>query len=173
MRTYCHFGTGNYHPVTAKIYTDLSMFTADPVLGRDAAQMFNYITSYVEPKHLEAMSISPIGLRQRIERLIEREIENHQAGKTRGHMGKDERAGRRRDDRSPLRCQRGRRAGRPDRARHLLPPAGRAGAFGEYPRALHRRPVPGTQPHLRLRERRSAPLPQCRGVPVIRRPYAA
>ena len=84
MRTYCHFGTGNYHPVTAKIYTDLSLFTCDPVLGRDAAQMFNYITSYVEPRRLEAMSISPIGLRSRIEQLIDREIENARAGKPSG-----------------------------------------------------------------------------------------
>ena len=80
MRTYCHFGTGNYHPATAKIYTDLSLFTSDPVLGRDVAQVFNYITSYVEPTRLEAMSIAPIGLRQRIEGLIEQEIENVRNG---------------------------------------------------------------------------------------------
>ncbi|MBV7257036.1 RNA degradosome polyphosphate kinase [Pacificimonas sp. WHA3] len=84
LRTYCHFGTGNYHPFTAKIYTDLSMFTADPVLGRDASQIFNYMTSYVEPKRLEAMSISPHGLRQKLTSLIEREIENARAGKPSG-----------------------------------------------------------------------------------------
>ncbi|MEE4350771.1 MAG: RNA degradosome polyphosphate kinase [Pacificimonas sp.] len=84
MRTYCHFGTGNYHPQTAKIYTDLSLFTSDPVLGRDAAQVFNYITSYVEPKRLEAMAIAPTGLRQRIESLIDQEIENCRAGKPSG-----------------------------------------------------------------------------------------
>ncbi len=84
LRTYCHFGTGNYHPVTAKIYTDLSLFSADPVLGRDAAQIFNYITSYVEPKRLEAMAISPHSLRQRLSGLIQREIENKQAGKPSG-----------------------------------------------------------------------------------------
>ncbi|HEY0314516.1 MAG TPA: RNA degradosome polyphosphate kinase [Allosphingosinicella sp.] len=73
-RTYCHFGTGNYHPVTARIYTDLSFFTADPRLGRDAAQLFNYITGYVEPRGLELLTISPLGLRDELCRLIDREI---------------------------------------------------------------------------------------------------
>jgi len=80
-RTYCHFGTGNYHPVTARIYTDLSFFTADPKAGRDAGQLFNFITGYVEPKNPEFLSISPIGLRRTIYDCIEREIAFAREGK--------------------------------------------------------------------------------------------
>ncbi len=81
FRTYCHFGTGNYHPVTAKIYTDLSYFTADPKAGRDATQVFNYITGYVEPRGLELLTISPRDLRDQITEMIDREIRNSDAGK--------------------------------------------------------------------------------------------
>ena len=81
FRTYCHFGTGNYHPVTAKIYTDLSFFTADPKLGRDAAKMFNFVTGYVEPHALERIHIAPIDLRAEIYRRIDIEIANAQNGK--------------------------------------------------------------------------------------------
>jgi len=80
-RTYCHFGTGNYHPITARIYTDLSFFTADPKAGRDAGRLFNFITGYVEPHRTEMLSISPIGLRERLYDCIDREIENALAGK--------------------------------------------------------------------------------------------
>jgi polyphosphate kinase len=79
-RTYCHFGTGNYHPVTARIYTDLSFFTADPRAGRDATQVFNYITGYVEPRDLELLTISPHGLRDELSRLIDGEIANARNG---------------------------------------------------------------------------------------------
>ncbi|WP_183616844.1 RNA degradosome polyphosphate kinase [Novosphingobium fluoreni] len=80
-RTYCHFGTGNYHPVTARIYTDLSYFTAAPEAGRDVGKLFNFITGYIEPKHTELLSISPISLRPTLYQCIDAEIANAQAGK--------------------------------------------------------------------------------------------
>ncbi|MBA3676344.1 MAG: RNA degradosome polyphosphate kinase [Sphingosinicella sp.] len=80
-RTYCHFGTGNYHPVTARIYTDMSFFTADPRVGRDVAQLFNYITGYVEPRNLELLVMSPHYLRTTLSALIDQEIENVRQGK--------------------------------------------------------------------------------------------
>ena len=81
FRTYCHFGTGNYHPVTAKIYTDISFFTADPRIGRDAGQVFNYITGYVEPHSLERITISPHGLREKLSDLIDAEIDHVREGR--------------------------------------------------------------------------------------------
>jgi polyphosphate kinase len=81
FRTYCHLGTGNYHPVTARIYTDLSYFTADPRVGRDVSHIFNYITGYIEPKGLELISMSPQHMRSDIIALIDAEIANARAGK--------------------------------------------------------------------------------------------
>ena len=81
FRTYCHFGTGNYHPVTAKVYTDLSFFTADPKLGHDAAKMMNFVTGYVEPHGLERISIAPLDLREELYRRIDTEIANAEKGK--------------------------------------------------------------------------------------------
>ncbi len=80
FRTYCHFGTGNYHPVTAKIYTDLSFFTASPALGRDAAKVFNFITGYVEPENMEMLAIAPLNLREEIYANIDHEIANARQG---------------------------------------------------------------------------------------------
>ncbi|HET9398525.1 MAG TPA: RNA degradosome polyphosphate kinase [Sphingomicrobium sp.] len=80
MRTYCHFGTGNYHPTTAKIYTDLSYFTASRRAARDAAKLFNLTTGYVKPKNLELLTLSPSGLRDKILALIDAEIANARNG---------------------------------------------------------------------------------------------
>ena len=87
-RTYCHFGTGNYHPVTARIYTDVSYFTAEPRLGRDVAKMFNYITGYLEPKNLRQLVMSPQNMRAELLRLIDLEIASAKAGKPAGVWAK-------------------------------------------------------------------------------------
>ena len=81
IRSYVHFGTGNYHPTTARIYTDLSFFTCDQALGHDAVHMFNYMTGYATPKSLEKIAIAPINLRQRIVQLIDDEIAHAHAGR--------------------------------------------------------------------------------------------
>lgn len=81
FRTYCHFGTGNYHPVTARIYTDLSFFTADPRAGRDAAAIFNYITGYVEPTNMQLITMSPLYMRDQLTALIDAEIAFAREGK--------------------------------------------------------------------------------------------
>jgi len=81
IRTYVHFGTGNYHPITARIYTDLSFFTCDPAMGRDAARLFNYMTGYARPERMEKISFAPVTLRADLYTLIDAEIANARAGK--------------------------------------------------------------------------------------------
>jgi polyphosphate kinase len=88
LRSYCHYGTGNYHPITAKIYTDLSLFTTDPALARDSARMFNYITGYAVPEMVEKLSFSPITLKHDLLRLIGLEAKHAQAGKPSGIWAK-------------------------------------------------------------------------------------
>jgi polyphosphate kinase len=79
--TYTHWGTGNYHPITARIYTDLSLFTCDAALGRDATRVFNYVAGYAEPASLENLAISPLTLKPRLLQLIGAEAEAARAGR--------------------------------------------------------------------------------------------
>lgn len=80
-RTYTHVGTGNYHPITARLYTDLSLFTCDPAIGRDAAKVFNYVTSTARPEGFEKFAVAPINAREKIVALIDEEIQHAKAGR--------------------------------------------------------------------------------------------
>jgi polyphosphate kinase len=84
LRSYCHFGTGNYHPVTAKIYTDLSFFTCDPELCQDAASVFNFMTGYAQPAKLTKLAMAPFSLRDTLLAHIRTEVRNAKAGKPSG-----------------------------------------------------------------------------------------
>jgi polyphosphate kinase len=79
--TYTHYGTGNYHPITARVYTDLSLFTCDAALGRDATKVFNYLSGYAQPETLENLAISPLTLKPRLLKLIAAEAEHAKNGK--------------------------------------------------------------------------------------------
>jgi polyphosphate kinase len=81
LRSYVHFGTGNYHPITARIYTDLSFFTTDPDFTRDAARLFNYMTGYAEPERMDALGFSPLTTRKTLLELVDHEIDFARAGK--------------------------------------------------------------------------------------------
>ena len=154
LKRYVHLGTGNYHPRTARAYTDFGLLSANEALGEDVHQVFMQLTGLMRTPALKLLSQSPFNLHERLLALIRRETRNASARRHRPHHREDERARRARGHPRALRSVARRRVRRPDRARHLLPAARRARRVGEHPRALDRRPVPRAQPRLLLPQRR-------------------
>ena len=169
VRHYVHIGTGNYNPKTARLYTDLGLFTADPDIGADVAEMFNFLTGYGRPAELpQGAGLADDDARRGSSRRSSATVEAHRAGEQARIALKMNSLVDAALHPGALRGLAGRGAGRPQRARHLLPAAGGAGRLGEHPRRLDRRPLPRALAHLRLRARRGDA-----GADRLRRPDAA
>ena len=154
LRAYVHFGTGNYHPYTAKVYTDLSFFTCDAALCGDAGRMFNFMTGYARPSHLEKVAVAPVNLRERIAELIEAEIEHAKAGRPAQIWAKlNQLVDPATIDSSSIAGIAGRGVDRSGGARDLLPAPRRSRPVGEHPGQEHCRALSRTWPHRLLRQR--------------------
>ena len=168
IRPYLHLATGNYNVVTAHLYTDIGLFTCDPELAADTIDLFNFLTGYSAKRDYQKLLVAPVNLRERMEGLIQREIQHH-AKDGKGHLVFKMNA---LVDPKMIRCSvsgfPGRDPYRPAGARHLLPAARSSGSERNDPRHEHRGTVPGAQPDLLFPEWR-----QGRDLSGQRRPDAA
>ncbi len=153
LRRYVHVGTGNYNPSTARLYTDLGLFTTDEDLASDVADLFNHLTGFARAPVYRKILVAPRHLRNGLLAEIERVTAAHAGGGARPRRDEGERDRRRPDHRGALPGLTGRRPGRPDRPRHLRPARRRAGRLREHPGRLDRRAVPGARADLRLHQR--------------------
>ena len=168
VRHYVHVGTGNYHPKTARLYTDFGLFTCDDKIGADVADMFNFLTGFARPRAYRRVLTAPEPHARRDPRGDRAHDHRTSGERRRPHPDEDERA------RGPgvhpgaLPRLAGRRAGRDQHARHLLPAARRGRRVGEHPRHLDRRALPRALADLRVRAQR-----RDEGVHRVGRPHAA
>ena len=151
---YAHLGTGNYHTGNARLYTDYSLLTSDPVLCEDVHKLFSQLTGMGKVLQMKKLLHAPFTLKKSLLDLIARETAHAEAGKTGADHHQGQRADRAEGDPRAVQGQHRRREDRPDRARHVLPASGRAGRVGEHPRALGDRALPRAQPGLLVRQRR-------------------
>ena len=156
VRHYLHVGTGNYNAKTARLYTDFGLLTCDEEIGADVADMFNFLTGFARPRGYRQVLVAPVHLREGIVAEIERTIDAHREAAHGADPAEDELARRPGMHPGALPGLPGRGAGGDQRARDLLPEAGRAGRVGEHPRGLDRRPLPRALADLRLRAQRRA-----------------
>ena len=151
LRRYVHIGTGNYHALTARIYEDFGLFTADEEIAADVADLFNYVTGFGRPQAFRKLLVAPFNLRSRLVEEIRSGRQGGRRRRARAHPPEDERAHRRDDHRGALRRLAGRRRDRHRRALDLPAPAGRPRPLRDDPRAQRPRALPRAQPLLRLR----------------------
>ena len=154
VRRYAHLGTGNYNPVTARFYTDISLLTAHPEITETVQQVFNYLTAETETEAYKPLMVAPLTLWDGLVGLIDRETEHAKAGKPAAIVAKMNGLLDRRGDRGAVRGIPGGRGDRPDYSRHVLAAAGSEGPERADSCEKHRGPVSGAQPDLQLCERR-------------------